>query len=488
MNSEQLIKNLIKQGESEQLEFKEVVRKDIIGKVVCSFLNNIGGQVIIGVSDDKSIVGVKNAENIKNELEDYLNQEIVPTTPIMVSAELVGKNEVLVIKVWAGSKQPYVFNGGIYYRRGVQTQKATSNEISELIHNRQDSELHWERKIAFGVEEKDIDFDEVQKTIELALDTKKLSVSFNKPLDFLSYLGLYQDGNFTNAAVILFAKKPSRFIPQARVRAAFLEKGKIGDTFIDDQVMEGNIFKNIELIQVFLKKHLPFVRKFDDTNWKREDDYIFPMSALREGIMNALVHRSYSDYSDSISIIIYADKLEIINSGKSPLKASELRRSHLSMPVNPDIAHITFLRGYIEKIGRGTLKIIDSCKKAGLESPKWETKENQVKLSFYGKVRNEGAIEGAVKGAIDVEVEGAIEGAIEGATKNVKNKLKSLLKEIARNEGKRVPEYIEVINVSESTIERYLKQLRDANLIEFKGDAAQTGGYYLTEAIKKKLK
>jgi ATP-dependent DNA helicase RecG len=61
-------------------------------------------------------------------------------------------------------------------------------------------------------------------------------------------------------------------------------------------------------------------------------------------------------------VIIYPNKLEITNTGASPYKQSELKKNHLSMPFNPDIAHMAFLRGYMEKIGRGTLKIIDACK------------------------------------------------------------------------------------------------------------------------------
>ena len=201
-------------------------------------------------------------------------------------------------------------------------------------------------------------------------DNKMKDIKKNRRV--LSYYGLFKNGNFTNAAVVLFAKNPSRFIPQARVRVAFLDHGKTGDVFRDDQLLEGNLFKNIEIIQNFFEKHLSFSRKFENNNWKRKDDYVFPMAALREGVMNALVHREYSLVSSALSIIIYNDKLEITNSGKSPLKQSELKKNHLSMPYNPDIAHMVFLRGYIEKIGRGTLKIIDACKQAGIKTPVWK--------------------------------------------------------------------------------------------------------------------
>lgn len=490
MNSEQLIKSLLKQGESEQLEFKQVVRKDAIGKSICAFLNHEGGQVVIGISDDKKVVGITDAENWEKELNKYLNTTIIPEAPVMVSVEQVGGKQVLLLKVWAGSKQPYIFDGSIYFRRGQSTVKATSQEISDLIHNRQIDELHWERQMALGVELEDLDIHEIQKTIDRSINESKLDESKKNPIDFLSHFGLFQNGHFTNAAVVLFAKNPARFIPQTRVRVAFLEKGKTADEFVDDKILNGNLFKNILTVQDFFEKHLRTTRKFSEKEWERQDDYVVPMSALREAVMNALVHRDYSLPSASMAVIIYSDRIEVFNSGKSPLKAAELKKSHLSLPVNPDIAHMVFLRGYIEKIGRGTIKIMDTCKAAGLKVPKWTTTETSVKLAFPLNVKLGGATDGAHDGAFDdslnSKLDGAIDGAIDGATKATKGKLSVLLQAIVNNEGKRIPDYKETTKLgSERTMERYVEQLREAGFIEFKGSAAQTGGYFITDKLKK---
>ena len=348
MKTEQLIKDLLKQDESGQLEFKEVIRKDAIGKTICGFLNNKGGQLLIGISDSKEVKGVKDAENIAKELEQYLTKELVPETPIMVSVENYGDKQLLLIKVWEGSKQPYIFNGSIFYRRNDKTVQASSKEISELIHKRQQTEIHWERQAALGVELSDLDMEEINKTIDAAKFDLKLNTEKLEPMDFLSHYGLYQNGNFTNAAVLLFAKNPARFIPQARVRVALLKGGKTSDEFTDDRLLDGNIFKNRMALLDFFDKHLQLKRKFDNKDWGRDDDYEIPMKALREGIMNALVHREYSLPSSAMSVIIYPDKIEISNTGKSPYKQRDLVKSHLSMPYNPDIAHMVFLRGFIE--------------------------------------------------------------------------------------------------------------------------------------------
>ncbi|HOR82838.1 MAG TPA: hypothetical protein PLF32_09315, partial [Bacteroidales bacterium] len=100
----------------------------------------------------------------------------------------------------------------------------------------------------------------------------------------------------------------------------------------------------------------------------------------------------------------------------------------------------------------------------------------------------EGTVEGTVEGTTGGAIEEAIEGAIEGVTKGVKDKLAILLSAIVANEGSRVPEYKEVTGLPDSTIERYIKYLKDGGLIEFRGESLNTGGYYLTKKMKSKLK
>lgn len=495
MKSEQLIKDLLKQEESGQLEFKEVVSKDAIAKTICGFLNNQGGQLVLGIADNKIVKGVKDAEKLQKELEQYLTKELVPEAPVMVSIENYGDKQLLLIKVWEGSKQPYIFNGSIYYRRKDRTIQASSKEISALIHKRQETEIHWERQGCLGVKFGDLDLEEIQKTIEAARFDSKISEYKREPMDFLSHYGLYQNGNFTNASVLLFAKNPARFIPQARVRVALLKGGKTGSEFTDDRLLDGNLFKNRIAILDFFEKHLQLQRKFGNKAWEREDDYEIPMKALREGVMNALVHREYSIPSSAMAVIVYPDKIEVSNTGKSPYKQSELKKSHLSMPYNPDIAHMVFLRGFIEKIGRGTIMISDECKKAGLKAPVWDIGEHTVKLTFFSNSRIGGTVDGANKSAdvLSDAVNDAVNDAvkrnvIDAVSDTVTDALGDAVRTIAANDkGASISQIMARTGKSNAQVKRYLKTLKTLELIEFQG-AAKTGKYYLTKKIKAKLK
>jgi ATP-dependent DNA helicase RecG len=482
MSSIKIINELLKLEKNDRFDYQESLSLTGLGEVICSFLNCNGGQYLIGISNKKEIIGIEDAENRKTEIESFLVNEIIPEAPIMVSVEDYNKKQLILVKVWSGTKQPFVFNGTIFYRNYDKTIQATSKQIAELIHNRKETEIHWERQPSLGIELDDLDLEEIRETMSEAYNQNKMREEKNDPIDFLSYYGLYENGYFTNAAVILFAKNPTKFIPQTRVRVSYLLHGKTGDSFKDDKILEGNLFKNMNAIMSFFDKHLMVTRKFNEKDWKRKDEYTYPIPALREGVMNALIHRDYSKVSSALSIIIYSNKVEISNTGKLPFEKAELKKNHLSMPYNPDIAHMVFLRGYIEKIGRGTLKIIEACKKAGLKPPVWETGEQVVRLIFFSKVK----LDSATDRVIDSATDRVIDRVIDRATKDVKNRTASVLKAIVSTEGGNNKDYVNMTDIPIGSIGRFIKDLKKAELIEFKG-APRTGGYYLTERMKSLL-
>ncbi|HQO09033.1 MAG TPA: putative DNA binding domain-containing protein, partial [Clostridiales bacterium] len=384
MKENQIIQNLIADGENEQLGFKSDVLKDSIAKIICSFLNSKGGTVLIGIDDKKNIVGVKNADKLKADLENYLVAAIVPEAPVTVSIEKINGKKLLLLKVWGGSKQPYIFNGSIYYRRGNITQKATSKEISDLIHNRSISEKNWERQVFTEVSLEDLDSKLIIETIKESHKNNKTNFTGDDILKFLIHYGLYENGAFTKACVVLFAKNPVRFLPQIRVRLTEYPESKTDKALIRDKYFEGNLFRIREDIEKYING-LGTRSVFDKNQWKRID-FSFPKKALQEGVINALIHRDYSSSTSGVAISVYPDTFVISNSGKFPddIQIKDLKRNHRSHPVNPDIAHIVYLRGFIDKLGRGTVKLVEECRSAGLKEPVWKETSEGVTLTFHG--------------------------------------------------------------------------------------------------------
>lgn len=493
MSNEQLLKNLLKQGESEQLEFMEVVRKNIIARNLCALLNADGGRVVVGVSDDGKVIGIKDSVKHKAEMQAYLINVIVPDAPITISVEILGQKELLIFKVWGGTKQPYIFDGNIYYRRGASTKKATSKEISELIHGRQLSEQHWERQITLGVKLDDLDINLIKKTITESRKNHRSNFENDDILEFLNHYGLYINGSFTNACVVLFAKKPSKFIPQVRVRLTEYAEGKTDDHLIRNEILEGNLFTVRDELEKYVNG-LGVRSVFDKKQWKRLD-FSFPKRALQEGIINALIHRDYSSFSSSVTISVYPDKFVVSNSGKLPddIKVRDLKRNHDSHPVNPDIAHIVFLNGLIDKLGRGTIRVIEECKDAGLRVPEWKETSNSIVLIFNGpkglaeKKDRIDAASDAASDAVKRLIRDAVNDAVNDAASDAV--IERLIKEVLFiyvEEGKSLKDLMLAFDVARATMQRDMALLKANQFIVFEG-AAKSGVYKLNKDFKQKL-
>ena len=127
------------------------------------------------------------------------------------------------------------------------------------------------------------------------------------------------------------------------------------------------------------------ISNFSGEQWQRVERLAYPLTAVREAVMNALVHRDYQ-LSGSILISILPDSLKVANPGGLPneLTPADLKKDHLSVPRNPDVAHLCYLHRLIEKVGRGTQRIIEDCRKAGLREPRWQTSQLQTTLTLFG--------------------------------------------------------------------------------------------------------
>jgi ATP-dependent DNA helicase RecG len=318
-------------------------------------------------------------------LNHYLVGQIIPESLISVSQEVAEGKDIIVVDVLSGSKKPYVFDGKIYIRRNGKTFVATANEISRLIIARQSDETHWERQPCLGIEIKDLDTAQIIKTIQNLNKNGRGKEQTENIEEFLMRYNLYQNGYLTNAAVVLFAKTPIRYISQSRVRISVYPTGKTGKTFEYDEFLEGNIFENINKIEQFFAARIGTASLFRPESWQRLDRQLYPTHALREGVLNALIHRDYENRSGSVTIVFYADRVEITNYGELPkgLKVADLKKQHLSLPTNPDIAHVCYLHGLIEKAGRGTLNILSECKESGYAAPTWKCDMGATFLTFY---------------------------------------------------------------------------------------------------------
>jgi len=464
-----IVTNLLKQSESERLEFKAVLDKSNIAKVITSFINTQGGDLLIGINDDKTVSDINLTEQDRKNLETFLINEIKPIAPIYSRIETYEKKNIILISVWEGANKPYYFNNIIYTRRGAQTIGSKGVSIDNLLEERKTSEQRWERQAVLGASLNDLDLAEVNKSID-AYKNYATNTTIIDSESFLINRGLIVNGNITNACMVLFGKNPIRFIPQSQIKLVVHPGSISGDTFIENKIFENNIFRNIESVLTHFDSIIGKEIKIEGAF--RTEKKRYPEKALREGLLNAIVHRDYSDIKGFLTISIYSDRLVISNYGGLPkeLTVKDLKTEHNSILRNPDIAQMCFYRRYIEMLGTGTLRMIRECKAEGFKPPRWENKNNILELTFSGvNHQYEGVNEGVNEG-VKLNIEGVNEG--------VKEELKLLYMQIANHPGEKASELNEKINKSVATTERYLKLLKEQGFIEFIG-APKTGGYYL---------
>ncbi|MCF8373917.1 MAG: putative DNA binding domain-containing protein [Bacteroidales bacterium] len=495
------LESVLQKQETETLEFKESFEKHEIGKIICSFLNGSGGQLVIGINDKKEIVGIPDAENLSHDIGTFLTNEIIPEPAVSVVFRSYQKKKVIFINVWQGTNQPYIFKGAVYFRIGNISQQASSEQLVELIHGNRLRNERWEAKSAIEIEIGDMDLIEVENCIKDAIASGRESDLPSDPLAFLSKYGLYKNGDFTNSAVLLFAKNPVRFLPQVRVRLSVFKSDKTGENIIYDKIFDKNLFQSINQIIDFFDLAYGVSSSFNTKDWLRKDKSGFPRLAVREAILNAFIHRDYASFSSSLSINIYPNKLQITNFGQLPegITINDLSNDHLSIPVNPDIAHLFFLRQWIEKIGIGTVKMIAQCKELGFEIPVWSTTNTSVTVTFpnltvpfnYNEGISEGISEGLNKLLDDYysgEIsEGTSEGTRKGINRETTDKLKDAMLEIIKllikHKSLRASDIASKLEKPYKTIERHLKLLKEIKAVEYKG-SKRAGGYEITAIFK----
>lgn len=490
MKDNQLLLHLIEEGESEKLEFKSELNNEFIGEVLASFLNTNGGRLIVGVNDNGDIKGILNADKQAQLLKKYLINSIIPDSPIDVDVVRVRGKELILCNVQEGTKQPYIYNSTIYYRTGASTHKATAAEVSALISQRQQDELHWERQINLRLEWDDLDEKLITKTLNEAKRNNRSSYDSSDIEEFLTEYGLMSNMSLTNACGLLFSNNTSKFYPQSRVRLTEYPESKTSDKLIRDEYLEGNLFSLVGQLQDFVEG-LGTRSLFVENDWQRLD-YSFPPYALREGFLNALIHRNYSAFNSHMTISIFPDRLVIANSGSLPEElggVGSLKKEHRSFPNNPDIAHLFFLRGYIEKLGSGTNKILVQCREEGLIAPKWNNTKSEVVLTFFGPDPNNDALKPKYD-ALNSPQYDALKSEIDAL--NIKTSAKAMsryvdiLSYLHSYDSVPLKDITSSLSASRATVQRYLLSLIEHQLIEPIGPD-KTRKYALNDALRAKL-
>ncbi len=361
-----------------------------VAATVCAFLNTRGGTILCLQASIPT--DFKSTPEFAKKLNDFISKSISPSALFSINIDSIEGENILSIDVPEGKDRPYVFAGAVYLRVGAKTRLADSSELRDIVQTQSAQPERWERRPSLAMEESDLDEKEVQITAQACGESGIISVPQNSDdISVLKTLSVFNSKGFTQAADVLFSKNPVLRHPQTRVRVTRFASDKIGDKFLDDHVLQGPLVSVFEQAFEILSKHVRLESRFSPGILKRTDRPEYPFHALREGLINAFAHRDYASFSGGITVGIFNQRIEIWNSGNFPkeLQPSDLKKSHPSVPTNPDIAQVFHIRGLMERIGRGGQLILEACKEYNLPPPKWLDKPSGVTLIFYGRTNDE---------------------------------------------------------------------------------------------------
>lgn len=349
--------------ESHIIEFKETWRDDCL-KWICGFANAAGGTLVIGKNDKGVPVGLANAARLLEELPNKIRDVL----GVMADVRLVKEagQELVEIRV-APYPSPISCRGEYYYRSGSTKQELKGAALDRFILRKYGRT--WDSAPWPHVAVRDLSRPALALFKKLARQSQRMTAELlrGSAASLLEKLNLVEGAYLKRAALLLFHPAPDRFFSGAFVKIGYF-RGNVDLVYHDE--IHGDLFTQTQhVIDLLLTKYLKAAISYQGI--QRIESFPVPPEALREAVLNALIHRDYANTAP-IQIRVYDHRLCIWNPGVLPetWTVRKLFAQHASCPYNPLVANAFFRAGEIEAWGRGMQRILDACKAAGTPKPK----------------------------------------------------------------------------------------------------------------------
>ena len=433
MNSKD-IDIMLSEGEGLRIEFKSSFDNKVIETLV-AFANTSGGSVLIGISDDRKISGITtNHESVQNWLNEVKNK----TTPAVAPfAEYVDyKDKVVVALTVPESPVKPVSMRSKYFKRVANSNHLmNTDEIASEYLRTINSSWDYYADPEHGVDS--LSLDKVRVFMR-RIEHHTGNLLIIDPLEFLAKLEIVRRNQLTFGGFLLFARN---YCLISDLQAGRF-KGE--STIIDSLSLNTDLFSEVDEVLNFIKKHL-MVEYIFNGEPQRTEKFDYPVDAIREIIVNMIVHRDYRESSGSV-IKMFDDRIEFFNPGRltSGITVQDLLSgNYVSQCRNKLIARAFKEAGLTERYGSGINRILNICKNHGIVPPVFEEIFNGFRVILYKKKAN-------VTEDVTVNV-----------TEDVTVKREeALLEIISRNPSVTVNEMARRMKVNRRTILRDLERLK----------------------------
>ena len=438
--------------ESETIELKEVVVDDI-KKEIIAFANCDGGKLYIGVRDDGTVVGLNNPDEVSLQISNMVRDSIKPDVTMFLHYQTIEEDgkEIVAVDIQRGTDRPYYLAKkgmrpeGVYVRQGYSSVPATDTAIRHMI-----KETDGDRFEAMRCLNQELTFEAAKK--EFALREVDFGSQQMRTLKLID-----KDNLYSNLGLLL----SDQCVHTIKV-AVF--QGTDQTIFKDRREFTGSLMQQMNEVYDFID----FRNQTRATIEKllRIDVRDYPEIAVREALLNLLVHRDYS-FSASALISIYADRIEFVSiGGLMPGIDLEDIMVGISVCRNQDLANVFYRLHLIEAYGTGMGKIMKAYEDME-EKPAIETTKNAFKIilpNINAKYET---------GNASVPKAESIASSAAGAEKSLCDEEKVL--EYTRSHGVITRnDVIELLGVSTSTASRVIRRMVKNNLLKQNGKARST--------------
>ena len=443
---------ILKEGEGYLVEFKESV-SDSLSREMVAFANSSGGRIFIGISDDKRLVGIQNINRVKSQVQDIARNCDPP-----VQLELDTVDNILIVHVNEGTDKPYSCKEGFFIRAGPNSQKMKRGEIVGLL--KSEGLVRFEEQVCKNFQyPRDFSVDRFKNYLRLC----KISPTIQREAALINLGVALKDEReliFTNAGVLLFAKDPRRFHLHAIITCGRF-KGTDKVHIIDRKDFADDLISNVENAMKWLMTYIPVRYETKAGSLYRDEVPEIPHDALKEALLNSVIHRDYFERGAVTMVEFYDDRIEITNPGGliGGMKIEDLGvKSQTRNPLIFDLIHRT---GMIERMGSGIRRIRELVEAAGLRPPKFES------TGFFG---------------VCFERPAGPQNVIVSETVNeiVNETVILILKQMFRHTRLTAKVIEAATGYSRAQVMRYIAKMIKDSLIVYKG-APKTGSYKITD-------
>lgn len=390
----------IPKSESETIELKKSLgeTKEIIETIV-GFANRKGGEIWVGIAPNGIVEGITIGANTIERLSDQIKGNTNPPLYPEIHEHKIEDKVVLRIRVYEGPDKPYLAYGRGYIRAGKTDQVIGRDEFEKILIERIRGRTQFDTEVCQRFPLTEISesqvrwylgrlrhsgrYEYVNEEMPTYEALEKLGVLFDARRD---QNGNIVSANVTNAGVLQFARNPQQYFLQAEMRCARFRGDKPID-FVDMKVLQGTLTQLAYRAMKFVKNNIRYSSALNGLT--RRERWEYPLRAVQEAVVNALVHRDY--YSPAnVQLSIFDDRMEIWNPGGLPgaLTIEGLKRTHQSIPRNQLIANLFFHIKYVERWGTGTITIIEEMKKHGLPEPVFEQRDGSFLVTLRKSEEN----------------------------------------------------------------------------------------------------